>query len=170
MTENKDSLELTVNGQHHRLNVDRSAPLLMVLRNDLHLKSPKFGCGLEQCGACKVIIDGEAVPSCRLPVGDAQGRAITTLEALGTPDGLHPVQRAFLAEQAAQCGYCTAGMIMAAAALLEQNPRPTDDEIRTALAVHLCRCGTYHRILRAVHRAAAEMADGSESAETEVSA
>lgn len=152
-----DPISLTVNGQQHDLQLDPDTPLLYILRNDLHLKSPKFGCGLEQCGACKVIIDGEAVPTCRLPVRDVDGQAVTTLEALGTPDDLHPVQRAFLTEQAAQCGYCTAGMIVAAAALLEQNPQPTDAEIRTALAVHLCRCGTYHRILKAVHRAAAEM-------------
>lgn len=157
MTNDKSPITLTVNDQRHDLQLDADTPLLFVLRNDLHLKSPKFGCGLEQCGACKVIIDGQAVPTCQLPVGDVDGSVVTTLETLGTPDALHPVQRAFLTEQAAQCGYCTAGMIMAAVALLEQNPQPSDGEIRTALAVHLCRCGTYHRVIKAVQRAAAEM-------------
>lgn len=147
---------LTVNGQTHRLAVEPETPLIYILRNDLGLKSPKFGCGLEQCGACKVIIDGEAVPSCRLPVALAEGREIVTLEGLGTLEALHPVQQAFLDEQAAQCGFCTAGMIVAAAALLDQNPQPGESDIRQALAVHLCRCGTYHRILRAVRRAAGE--------------
>lgn len=149
-------ITLTVNGQSHTLTVEPETPLIYILRNDLGLKSPKFGCGLEQCGACKVIIDGEAVPSCRLPVALAQGREIMTLEGLGTLEALHPVQQAFLDEQAAQCGFCTAGMIVAAAALLDQNPQPGESDIRQALAVNLCRCGTYHRILRAVRRAAGE--------------
>jgi nicotinate dehydrogenase subunit A len=150
-------IALTVNGTTHHLELEPDAPLLFVLRNDLGLKSPKYGCGLEQCGACKVIIDGEAVPTCRLPVQTVQDRTITTLEGIGAVENLHPVQRAFLDEQAAQCGYCTTGMVVAAAALLEQTPQPTDEEIRSALAVHLCRCGAYHRILRAVQRAAKEM-------------
>jgi nicotinate dehydrogenase subunit A len=148
------AITLTVNGQTHSLSVEPETPLIYILRNDLGLKSPKFGCGLEQCGACKVIIDGEAAPSCRLPVALAQGRQIVTLEGLGTLEALHPVQQAFLDEQAAQCGFCTAGMIVAAAALLDQNPQPDEADIRQALAVHLCRCGTYHRILRAIQRAA----------------
>ena len=150
------AITLTVNGQTHTLAVEPETPLIYILRNDLGLKSPKFGCGLEQCGACKVIIDGEAIPSCRLPVAQAQGRQIVTLEGLGTLEALHPVQQAFLDEQAAQCGFCTAGMIVAAAALLDQNPQPGETDIRQALAVNLCRCGTYHRILRAIQRAARE--------------
>ena len=150
------AITLTVNGQTHTLAVEPETPLIYILRNDLGLKSPKFGCGLEQCGACKVIIDGEAVPSCRLPVAQVQGRQVVTLEGLGTLEALHPVQQAFLDEQAAQCGFCTAGMIVAAAALLDQNPQPDETDIRQALAVHLCRCGTYHRILRAIQRAAGE--------------
>jgi nicotinate dehydrogenase subunit A len=150
------AITLTVNGQSHTLSVEPETPLIYILRNDLGLKSPKFGCGLEQCGACKVIIDGEAVPSCRLPVVLAQGRQIVTLEGLGTLEALHPVQQAFLDEQAAQCGFCTAGMIVAAAALLDQNPHPNETDIRQALAVNLCRCGTYHRVLRAIQRSAGE--------------
>jgi aerobic-type carbon monoxide dehydrogenase small subunit (CoxS/CutS family) len=150
------AVTLTVNGQTHTLTVEPETPLLYILRNDLGLKSPKFGCGLEQCGACKVIINGEAVPSCRLPVALAQGREIVTLEGLGTLEALHPVQQAFLEEQAAQCGFCTAGMIVAAAALLDQTPHPDETDIRQALAVNLCRCGTYHRVLRAIQRAAGE--------------
>jgi nicotinate dehydrogenase subunit A len=150
------AITLAVNGQTHTLTVEPETPLIYILRNDLGLKSPKFGCGLEQCGACKVIIDGEAVPSCRLPVAQAQGRQIVTLEGLGTLEALHPIQQAFLDEQAAQCGFCTAGMIVAAAALLDQNPQPDETDIRQALAVHLCRCGTYHRVLRAIMRAAGE--------------
>lgn len=149
----EQAITLTVNGQTHHLKIDPETPLLYILRNDLELKAAKYGCGLEQCGACKVIIDGEAVPSCQVPVAQVQGRQITTLEGLGAPGHLHPVQQAFLDEQAAQCGFCTAGMIVAAIALLNRNPHPTDTEIREALAIHLCRCGTYHRILRAIRRA-----------------
>jgi nicotinate dehydrogenase subunit A len=132
--------------------------LLYVLRNDLGLTAAKFGCGLEQCGACKVIVDGEAVLSCRSPVESFAGRQITTLEGVGTPAQLHPLQRAFIAEEAAQCGYCIPGIIIAAKVLLDRNPRPTDAEIREALAVHLCRCGTHARIIKAVQRAAQEIA------------
>jgi nicotinate dehydrogenase subunit A len=148
------AITLRVNGRDHTLQVDPQTPLLYILRNDLGLKAAKFACGLEQCGACKVLFDGVARPSCRLPVAEAQGREIVTLEGLGTPDAPHPVQTAFLAEQAAQCGYCTAGMIVAAAALLDQIPHPTDADIRAALGHHICRCGAYSRILDAVHRAA----------------
>jgi nicotinate dehydrogenase subunit A len=151
-------ITLTVNGQNYTLAVEPETPLLYILRNDLGLKAAKFGCGLEQCGACKVIVDGEAVPSCQLPVAQLQGRQITTLEGVGSLAQLHAVQQAFLDEQAAQCGFCTAGMIVTAVALLNHNPQPTSAEIREALAVHLCRCGTYHRILRAVQRAAKALA------------
>lgn len=129
-----------------------------MLRNDLNLNGPRFGCGLGQCGACAVLIDGNVVRSCVTPVASVRNAAITTLEGLGQPDSPHPLQAAFLAEQAAQCGYCSNGMILAAAALLERNPAPTDAEIRQALDGQLCRCGTHTRILRAVRRAAAASA------------
>lgn len=147
-----------LNGRQVRVEADPGTPLLYVLRNELALNGPKFGCGLAQCGACKVILGGEAVTSCVLPLAAAEGQAVTTVEGLGSAADPHPVQRAFLAEQAAQCGYCTAGMIVAAKALLDRNPRPSDDDIRQALDGNLCRCGVYHRILKAVRRAAAEMA------------
>lgn len=150
-------VRLRVNGRVHDVRVEPDTPLLYVLRNDLGLTAAKFGCGTEQCGACKVIVDGEAVFSCRLPIDAVRDRQITTLEGIGTPDHLHPLQRAFLDEEAAQCGYCIPGIIVAAKALLDRNPSPSDTEIRTALAVHLCRCGAHGRILRAVRRAAAEM-------------
>ena len=133
---------------------DPGQPLLYVLRNSLGLHSPKFGCGLGQCGACSVLMDGKVARSCMISVKDAAGRAITTLEGLGTPDKPDPVQAAFIAEQAAQCGYCTNGMIMAAKALLAETPHPTVDQIKQSLAGNLCRCGTQTRILRAVERAA----------------
>jgi nicotinate dehydrogenase subunit A len=145
---------LKVNGQTHSLDVDPDAPLLQILRNDLGLKAAKFGCGLEQCGACKVLIDGEAMPSCALPVASVAQAEITTLENLDD----HPLQRAFIAEQAAQCGYCTAGLIIAAKALLDRNPRPTRDDICRALDVHICRCGSHNRVIRAIQRAAKEIA------------
>ena len=145
-------ITLIVNGGLHHLQVDPETPLLFVLRNDLGLKSPKFGCGLEQCGACKVLVDGQAVPSCQLPVKQVQGLAITTLEGLGTTGALHPLQQAFIEEQAAQCGYCTAGMIIAAQGLLNRQRHPTDDDIRQALADNLCRCGSYERVRRAIKR------------------
>lgn len=151
-------VRLDVNGQQHELRLDPATPLIYVLRNDLGLKSAKLACGLEQCGACKVLINGEALPSCRVPVGAVEGSEIVTLEGLGAPDKLHVVQQAFVDEQAVQCGYCTAGMIVAVVALLEQNPQPADEEIRTELERHLCRCGAYPRILRAVRKAAEEMA------------
>ena len=130
------------------------------LRDQFDLHGPKFGCGLGQCGACTVIINGEAVRSCQLPVSSVQGREITTLEGLGTPENLSPVQAAFVAEQAAQCGYCTNGMIMTATALLAKNPRPTEAEAREALAGNLCRCGTHVRVLGAVMRVAANGTGG----------
>jgi nicotinate dehydrogenase subunit A len=129
---------------------------LYILRNDLQLNGPKFGCGLAQCGACTVIMDGNAIRSCVTPVKTASNRAVTTLEGLGSTKKLHPVQKAFIDEQAAQCGYCINGMIMTAKALLDKNPRPTDSQIREALAGNLCRCGTHIRILRAVRRASGQ--------------
>jgi nicotinate dehydrogenase subunit A len=124
------------------------------LRDNLALHGPKFGCGLGQCGACTVIVDGNAVRSCQTPVASMSGKTITTLEGLGSPEGLHPVQAAFVAEQAAQCGYCSNGMIMSATALLAKTPRPTEAQIRTALEGNLCRCGTQVRVIAAVKRAA----------------
>jgi len=151
-------ITLRVNGRVHRVSVEPDTPLLYVLRNDLGLKGAKFGCGLGQCGACKVLVDGQAVPSCRMPVRSAQGREITTLEGLGTAGSLHPVQQAFVEEQAVQCGFCASGMIVAATALLDRNPHPTDAgiraEIQAEMAGNLCRCGVYDRVFRAIRRAA----------------
>jgi len=149
------SVTLRVNGRVQALDVDDPAmPLLYALRDNLELHGPKFGCGLGQCGACTVIVNGQALRSCQMPVSEAQGKEITTLEGLGSPEAMHPVQAAFVEEQAAQCGYCTNGMIMTATALLDANPRPTETQVRTALAGNLCRCGTHVRVLRAVLRAA----------------
>ena len=149
------SVTLRVNGRVQTLEVDDPAmPLLYALRDDLELHGPKFGCGLGQCGACTVIVDGNAVRSCQTPVAEMQGKEITTLEGLGSPDKLSKVQAAFVEEQAAQCGYCTNGMIMTATALLARTPHPSEAEIRTALAGNLCRCATHVRVLRAVMRAA----------------
>ncbi len=142
-----EHITLQVNGQNRIVDVDSETPLIYVLRNDLGLKGTKFGCGLEQCGACKVIVDGEALPSCKRSVASVIGCEVTTIEGVGTVENLHPIQRAFVEEQAAQCGFCTAGLIVAAKALLDQN-----------VAIHLCRCGAHNRILRAVRRAAKEMA------------
>ncbi|MGH8703423.1 MAG: (2Fe-2S)-binding protein [Burkholderiales bacterium] len=151
------AITLTVNGKSHAVSAEPETALLYVLRNDLKLKGARFGCGLGQCGACTVLVDGKPVQSCDLPLSAAAGKAITTVEGLA-PDGeLHPLQAAFIAEQAAQCGYCITGIIMRAKALLDANPRPTDAEIRSALKGNLCRCGTHRRILRAIQRAAAEM-------------
>jgi nicotinate dehydrogenase subunit A len=152
------TVELTVNGRIHRVGVAPDTPLLYVLRNDLALNGAKFGCGLAQCGACTVLVDGKPVRSCSYPVDAVQGKSITTIEGLGTTERPHPVQQAFIDEQAAQCGYCINGMVMAATALLKRNPHPDDTAIRQALAGNLCRCGTHARILRAVARAAREMA------------
>ena len=151
-------IELNVNGRLQIVNVDPTTPLLYVLRNDLKLKGAKYGCGLEQCGACKVLLDGEALPSCKVPVVEVAGRQIVTVEGLGSVDSLHPVQRAFVEENAAQCGYCTAGLVVGVVALLAENPAPSDDAIVAALERHLCRCGVHDRVLKAVRRAAAEMA------------
>ncbi len=153
-----NAIELTVNGARHRVRAQDDTPLLYVLRNDLELNGAKFGCGLGQCGACTVIVDGDAVRSCSLPVALAVGKKITTIEGLGTIDKPHPVQKAFIEEQAAQCGYCINGMVMAATALLQRNAAAGDSEVRQALAGNLCRCGTHSRILRAIARAGKEMA------------
>ncbi len=148
-----------VNGRLQTVQVDDPhMPLLYALRNDLGLRGPRFGCGLGQCGACTVHVDGQPVRSCSVPVDQVQGQSITTLEGLGTPEHLHPLQQAFIDEQAAQCGYCTNGMILQAKALLDRNRHPGEQEIRDALALNLCRCGTHVRIIRAVQRAAAAMA------------
>lgn len=150
-----ETVELTVNGARRRLEVDPTAPLLAVLRNDLGLRAAKPGCGLEQCGACTVIVGGEARPSCTLPVGRVDGREVLTVEGLvGEGGALHPLQQAFLDEQAAQCAWCVPGVLMAAAALLAWNDDPSDAEIRRALSGNLCRCGAHVRMLRAVRRAA----------------
>ncbi|MFJ3050598.1 (2Fe-2S)-binding protein [Pseudomonas nitroreducens] len=149
-----DPLSLVVNGQPRHLAVAADTPLLYVLRNDLQLNGPKFGCGLGECGACTVHLDGIATRSCITPVSAAVGRQVTTLEGLGTLDAPHPVQQAFIDEQAAQCGYCSNGMIMTSAALLARNSSPSDEEIRQELAYNLCRCGTHVQILSAVRRAA----------------
>lgn len=150
-------IALIVNGKKHRVNVEPDTPLLYVLRNDLGLNGPKFGCGRAQCGACTVIMDGTAILSCVMPVAQAAGREIVTLEGLGSLDKPHPIQRAFIAEQAAQCGYCINGMIMTGKALLDRTPDPTEEQIRQALAPVLCRCGTHGGIIRAIRRAAREL-------------
>ena len=148
------SLSLNVNGTEHAVDADPATPLLYVLRGDLQLNGAKFGCGLGQCGACTVTVDGKAVYSCLLPVSAVQGRRIVTVEGLGTAAAPGPIQQAFQTEQAAQCGYCIAGMIMRAKALLDANPRPSEAQIRAGMQPNLCRCGTHMRILRAVRRAA----------------
>jgi nicotinate dehydrogenase subunit A len=149
-----EAVTLTVNGQLQTIYSPGSTPLLTVLRNELGLTAARFGCGLEQCGACKVLVNGEAVPSCQLAVSEVAGSRVRTLEDLSDGDTLDPIQQAFLDEQAAQCGFCTAGLIIAVKSLLDHNPDPSDSEVREALKVHVCRCGVHHRILRAVHRAA----------------
>jgi nicotinate dehydrogenase subunit A len=147
---------LRVNGTTRDVSVDPDAPLLYVLRNDLELNGPKFGCGLAQCGACTVLVDGKAVRSCVTPISTVKG-AVETIEGLGTEQKLHPLQKAFIEEQACQCGYCGNGMVMSAKALLARNPRPTNEEIRKALNGHLCRCASHNRIVRAVQSAAKQM-------------
>lgn len=153
-----ETFKLSINGASHTVTAEADTPLLYVLRNDIGLVSAKYGCGAEQCGACTVLIDGDKAFSCTRTVEEAAGREITTLEGLGDAEQPHPIQTAFIAEQAAQCGYCTAGIIVAAKALLDRNPNPDTDAIRVALQDNLCRCGTHSRVLRAVRRAAREMA------------
>jgi nicotinate dehydrogenase subunit A len=148
-------ISLKVNGKAQAVDVDPSTPLLYVLRDDLGLKGPRFGCGLSQCGCCTVIVGGNAVRSCSMAVSSAKNRNITTLEGLGSVAHPHPLQKAFIDEQAAQCGYCMNGMIMNAKVLLDKNPRPTEGQIRQALDGILCRCGSHLRILRAIQRATA---------------
>lgn len=147
------AVTLEINGKTHEVETDPATPLLYVLRDDLQLNAAKFGCGLGQCGACTVMVDGEAVLSCVTPVLALAGRKVTTLEGLGTIDAPAPIQAAFIELQAAQCGYCIAGMIMSAQALLQKTHEPSDREIRDALATNLCRCGTHMRILAAIKRA-----------------
>jgi len=149
------TVTVSVNGREHRLEVDPATPLLYVLREELGLNGAKYGCGLGQCGACTVQIDGQAAFSCVTPLAAVEGRAVRTVEGLGTTEAMSPLQQAFANEQAAQCGYCIAGMIMRAQALLDVNPSPSDVEIRTHMQPNLCRCGTHMRILRAIRRAAA---------------
>jgi len=153
-----ESLRLTINGAAAEVEADPDSPLLYTLRNDLQLKGTRFGCGTGQCGACFVLIDGHPAPSCDTPLWSAAGKAITTVEGLGAGGELHPLQEAFLEEQAAQCGYCTSGVLISAAALLRKNPRPTEREVRAALDRNLCRCGSHNRMVRAVLRAATAVA------------
>jgi len=154
------SITLTVNGRAHALDIDPSTPLLYALRNDLDLHGPRFGCGLGQCGACTVIINGAAVRSCVTPCSAVKGD-ITTLEGLAKNGVLHPVQQAWIAEQVPQCGFCQNGQILAAKVLLDRNPHPTDAQIRDGMANTLCRCMTYYRVQAAIKRAAAAMATGT---------
>ena len=150
--------QLNVNGQSVKVEADSDTPLVYVLRDNLALQGPKYGCGLGQCGACTVLIDGHAVRSCVTPVASLKGGNIVTLEGLGTPEKPHPVQQAFIDEQAAQCGYCINGMVMQSVDLLSKNPRPSEGLIQQALAANLCRCGTHTRIVKAVKRASDALA------------
>jgi nicotinate dehydrogenase subunit A len=147
---------LKVNGADRRASVEPDTPLLYILRNDFELNGPRFGCGLAQCGACTVLVEGRPTRSCVTPVSAIGTKPVTTLEGLGSKDKLHPLQKAFIEEQAAQCGYCANGMIMSAKALLDKTPKPTEAQIRKALAANLCRCGTQNRIVRAVQKASKE--------------
>jgi nicotinate dehydrogenase subunit A len=147
------AISLKVNGSTRSIDAEPDTPLLYVLRNDFELNGAKFGCGLAQCGACTVLVNGVATRSCVTPIGRLGQAEITTIEGLGTVEKPHPLQTAFIEEQAAQCGYCINGMIMSAAELLKRKPQPTEDDVRAALAANLCRCGTHNRIIRAVMRA-----------------
>lgn len=149
-------LELKVNGRDVSVDVAPETPLLWVLRDSLHLTGTKFGCGIGQCGACTVHLDGEPQKACQIPAGTAAGRAVTTIEGLSA-DGNHPVQQAWIAEQVPQCGYCQSGQIMRAVSLLAKAPKPTDEQIDDTMSENLCRCGTYQRIRRAIHRAAGQV-------------
>jgi nicotinate dehydrogenase subunit A len=150
-------IPLKVNGKNHTVEADADMPLLYALRDDLQLNGPKFGCGLAQCGACTVILDGTAIRSCVTPVSAAKNHTVTTIEGLRTTKKLHKIQQAFVDEQAAQCGYCLSGMIMTTKALLDKTAQPNDRQIKQALAGNLCRCGTHIRILRAVKRASGQL-------------
>ena len=150
-------MQITVNNKKYNVDASPDMPLLWVLRDELGITGPKYGCGIAQCGACTVHIDGEAVRSCQMPLGDLEGSTITTIEGLGEDTALHPVQEAWVAHQVAQCGYCQSGQIMQAASLLKDNPSPTDEEIDDAMSGNLCRCATYPRIRAAVKSAAAKL-------------
>jgi len=152
------TLTIVVNGKRHRVQAAPDTPLLYVLRNELDLQGPRFGCGLAQCGACTVHLNGNAVRSCIVPVSAVRGQRVTTLEALATEKKPHPVVTAFIEEGAAQCGYCINGMVMQSVAFLKKNPRPTEAQIKKALNANICRCGTHYRIVRAVERASKAMA------------
>jgi len=155
------TVELSVNGRQVQVDTADDTPLLDVLRNHLDLKGARYGCGLEQCGSCMVLVDGQPVYACARDVGTAAGRSVTTLEGLGTAADPHPLQQAFLEEQAGQCGYCLSGIIISAKALLDRNPAPSRADIVAALDRHLCRCGAHPRILRAVEKAAAMIREGA---------
>jgi nicotinate dehydrogenase subunit A len=152
------AITLKVNGKSRKVDVDPTTPLLYVLRDNLELNGPRFGCGLSQCGACTVIIDGASVRSCSYPVSAVQGKSITTLEGLGSVQHPHVLQKAFVEEQAAQCGFCMNGIVMTAKLLLDKNPSPSVEDIKRALANVLCRCGSHVRVIRAIQRAAVERA------------
>lgn len=154
--EERMAITITVNGKPHDVDAAGDTPLLYVLRNDLELNGAKYGCGFAQCGACTVIVEGKAVRSCVTPLSALAGKAITTIEGLGAGANPHPLQKAFMEEQAAQCGYCANGMIMTAKTLLDKTPHPTEAQIRKAMGANLCRCGTHNRIVRAIQRAAKE--------------
>lgn len=150
-------IDLNLNGRACTVHAEENTPLLYVLRNDCDLKGTRFGCGASQCGSCHVLLDGASVPACDTPLWAAEGKVVCTVEGLGEGGALHPLQQAFIDEQAAQCGYCLSGILISAAALLQQNPNPSEAEVRQALDKHLCRCGSHNRIVRAVLRAAAVM-------------
>jgi aerobic-type carbon monoxide dehydrogenase small subunit (CoxS/CutS family) len=153
-------ISLTVNGKKYQVEVSTDTPLLWVIRENLGLTGTKYGCGMSLCGACTVHVNGQAVRSCVAPLSSVEGKEIITIEGLSSADGIHPVQRAWIEEDVPQCGYCHSGQIMAAAALLSENPKPNDEEIDEAMSGNICRCGTYQRIRRAIHRAARIMAEG----------
>ena len=155
------AFSLHVNGQAHTVAVDGQTPLLYLLRNDLGLTATRFGCGQAQCGACHVLIEGRSVPACDTPLWSCEGKSVTTLEGLGHDGALHPLQQAFIDEQAVQCGYCVSGILITAKALLDQVPMPTEAQILQALDGHLCRCGTHWRFVRAIQRAAQRMQEGA---------
>jgi len=150
-------ITLRVNGKNQTIDAEPDMPLLYALRNDRQLNGPKFGCGMAQCGACTVVLDGNAIRSCVTPLSTVQNKSVITLEGLGSTKKMHKIQQAFVDEQAVQCGYCINGMIMTTKALLDKNPKPTDSQIKEALAGNLCRCGTHIRILRAVKRASGQL-------------
>jgi nicotinate dehydrogenase subunit A len=154
------AIEITVNGARRTVVADADTPLIYILRNDLKLKGTRFGCGQGVCGCCTVLLDGRSVQSCDTPVSAAEAGAVTTIEGLASGTTLHPLQEALIEEQAGQCGYCLTGIIMGASALLDRNPSPTDAQIRSELDIHLCRCGSYDRILRAIRRASQKMSKG----------